>query len=97
VLERLGKTIPTEYKLEQNYPNPFNSSTAIQFSLPRTGRVSLNIFNSFGEEIAVLVSKGLIAGTYTANWGATEIASGIYFYRLQAGDYIATKKLIILK
>jgi hypothetical protein len=97
VLERLDNSIPTEYMLEQNYPNPFNSSTTIRFSLPRAGHVTLKVFNMFGEELAVLASKELPAGTYTTNWDATSIASGIYFYRLQAGDYIATKKLISLK
>ena len=97
VLEHLDNSIPTQYMLEQNYPNPFNSCTTIRFSLPRAGRVTLKVFNMFGEELTALVSKELYAGTYTTDWDAIHTASGIYFYRLQSGDYTATKKLILLR
>jgi hypothetical protein len=88
---------PKSFKLEQNYPNPFNPSTTINFSLPKANHVILSIYNSMGQEVAKLVSKDIIAGVYTAEWNATGFASGIYYYRIVAGGFIQTKKLILLK
>ena len=88
---------PTSSALSQNYPNPFNPNTTIQFSLAGRAVVTLSVFNALGEEIATLLSQELGAGTHSTNWNATAIPSGIYFYRLQAGDFTQTRKLILLR
>jgi photosystem II stability/assembly factor-like uncharacterized protein len=87
----------TEFHLLQNYPNPFNPSTTISFSLPEVSFVTLKIFNSLGEEIETLLSKELSAGNYKYDWNAINLPSGIYFYKLQAGSFVETKKMILLK
>ena len=89
--------LPNEYRLYGNYPNPFNPRTTIRFSLPRPGYVKLMVFNALGKEIATLVNQDLAVGTFTIQWDATGISSGIYFYRLQSGKYSETKKLALLK
>jgi hypothetical protein len=88
---------PTEYSLSQNYPNPFNPSTTISYSVPTAGRVSLSIFNTLGQEVALLTNDHKGAGTHSARWDATNVPSGIYFYRLQAGQFVETKKMILLR
>ena len=89
--------VPDKFSLSQNYPNPFNPSTAIHFSLPSSGYVSLNIFNTLGEEVATLVAEQLTPGTYKVEWIANGIPSGVYFYRLQVGRFVDTRKLVLLK
>ena len=91
------KATPQILVLEQNYPNPFNPSTTISYELPRASTVSLKIFNTLGQEIATLVNEGKEAGYYQAVWNASNVPSGIYFYRLQAGEFVETKKAILLK
>jgi hypothetical protein len=93
----LAKEIPTVFELSQNYPNPFNPSTTISFSLPSKSFVLLKVFDALGREVETLVSEELSAGTYARQWNASNIPSGIYFYRLQAGSYSETKKLVLLK
>ena len=88
---------PTEYKLSQNYPNPFNPKTNIELSIPKSEFVTLKIYNILGEEVAVLVSEKLAAGQYKYDWDAGNIASGVYFYRIQAGDYVDVKKMVFMK
>jgi hypothetical protein len=92
-----GGKIPGQYALYQNYPNPFNPTTTIKFNLPKASQVTLKVFNTLGEEVATLVSERLSAGSYSCEWDSSNLASGIYPYRLQAGDYVETKKMIILK
>ena len=89
--------VPAAFALAQNFPNPFNPVTTIQFSLPRSEFVTLKIFNILGEEIAVLVEKRLSAGTHEGEWAALGLPSGVYFYRLQAGSFIQTRKLVLLR
>jgi poly(3-hydroxybutyrate) depolymerase/ligand-binding sensor domain-containing protein len=89
--------LPTHYSLSQNYPNPFNPTTRISFSLPSRAFVSLKLFDALGRQVAVLVSKELSAGTYSSQWNASDVPSGVYFYRLQAGSFSETKKLIVLR
>jgi len=90
--------MPKEYSLEQNYPNPFNPSTVINFSLPKEANISLVIFDLLGREVAILVSEKLPAGTYTRQWNAEGLSSGVYFCRLQAGaEFVQTKKLLLLR
>ncbi len=89
--------VPEEYFLKQNYPNPFNPSTTIQFSLPQTSFVKLEVFNALGEKVEVLVSEELSAGTYKYNWNASDLPSGIYFYSLTANNFKQTRKLVLMK
>jgi len=89
--------IPESYSLEQNYPNPFNPVTTIEFSLSRSGFVILKIYNLLGEEVATLVSASLPSGSYQYEWDASGMASGVYLYRLKAGDYIQTKKMVLMR
>ncbi len=88
---------PKEFKLEQNYPNPFNPSTTIKFSIPRASFVTLNIYNILGREVTSLVNEEKTAGSYQIQFDAGSLASGVYFYKIQAGSYIQTKKMILLR
>ena len=90
-------TQPKEFLLLQNYPNPFNPNTIIKYSIPKSSQVSLKIFNTLGEKIETLVDEEKPAGTYELNWNAANLPSGVYFYRLQAGDFVQTRKMILLK
>jgi lysophospholipase L1-like esterase len=85
------------YALGQNYPNPFNPATTISFSFPTRSFVSLTVFDALGREVSTLLSERLSAGTYLRQWNAAGLSSGVYFYRLQAGTFIETKKLILLR
>jgi Secretion system C-terminal sorting domain len=89
--------VPAGYSLLQNYPNPFNPTTTIIFSVPKTMHVSLSIYNSMGQEVSKLISKDMSVGVYTAMWNASGFASGVYYYRIIAGNFIETKKLLLLK
>jgi photosystem II stability/assembly factor-like uncharacterized protein len=90
-------TVPTSVTLEQNYPNPFNPTTTISFAIPSRSLVSLKVFDVLGREVSTILSEELQAGSYTRQWNASAMASGIYFYRLQAGTFTETKKLLLLK
>jgi hypothetical protein len=89
--------VPFVYSLNQNYPNPFNPVTVISYQLPVSSEVELSIYNLLGQKVATLVSGKQTLGTYNVNWDAGGFASGVYLYRLQAGDYVQTKKLILLR
>ena len=91
-----GKSILT-YQLNQNYPNPFNPSTVISYQLPTAGFVTLNIYDVLGREVRTLVNQREHAGNYSVTFDAHHLPSGVYFYRLQAGTYTQTKKLLLLK
>ena len=88
---------PTTFSLDQNFPNPFNPGTQIPFSLPKSAFVSLKVYDMLGREVATLVSQNYPAGSYSITWNAGACPSGTYFYRLVAGDFVAQKKLILLK
>ncbi len=92
---------PQKFALLQNYPNPFNPSTKIEYSLERDAQVSLKVYNLLGDEVATLVNGRQEAGSYTvpfnANKGTLSLASGVYFYRLEAGPFVSMKKLILMK
>ncbi|MFN0156707.1 MAG: YCF48-related protein [Bacteroidota bacterium] len=95
-----GPALPKSYSLGQNYPNPFNPATVIAYELPRESFVSLKIFNMLGEEVSELVNGVQAAGWYSAQFPRSEemsLTSGVYFYRLQAGEFISMKKMILLK
>lgn len=87
----------TNFELKQNYPNPFNPTTTIKFSIPSATHVSVIIYNALGKEVANLLSKEMSAGEHTTVWNALGLPSGAYFCRVQAGDFIAVKKLLLLK
>ncbi|MEK7249485.1 MAG: T9SS type A sorting domain-containing protein, partial [Bacteroidota bacterium] len=89
--------IPANFSLSQNYPNPFNPSTTIEFALPHSSFVSLNVFTVLGEKVATLVADRLNAGTHAVHWNATGLPSGVYFYRLEAAVFTQTKRLILLR
>jgi len=95
--QKLGNEIPDNFKLEQNYPNPFNPSTKIRFSLSKTESVSLVIYDALGREVETLVSESLAPGVYEKTWNAKNLASGIYFYKLTAGNQTQIKKMILSK
>lgn len=86
-----------EFNLSQNYPNPFNPSTTIEFELPKSGFVTLKIYNLLGEEITTLVSERLTVGKYRYEWNASHLTSGVYFYCIKSGSYVETKKMILLR
>jgi len=89
--------IPTSYALRQNYPNPFNPTTMIEYSLPKTSRVKLVIYNLLGAEAMTLVDDRQTAGRYKIHVDASHLASAIYFYSIQAEDFHETKKMLLLK
>ena len=86
----------SDYYLSQNYPNPFNSMTQINFSLPKTSKVIINIYNMLGEKVAELLNEEKVAGKYRIEFDASKYSSGVYFYQFNTGDYIKTKKMILL-
>ena len=96
-LRRIIKYNPTEFIVYQNYPNPFNPSTSIIFGLPEESKVKLTLFNSLGEEVAILFEGYKNAGYHQMEFEASRLPSGVYFYRLQTGEFVETKKMILLK
>lgn len=89
--------LPQQFSLEQNFPNPFNPSTNIKYEIPSTGHVALRVFDMLGREVAALVNEQKQPGTYTVEWDASGMASGVYLYRLHAGGLVETKKAVVLK
>jgi hypothetical protein len=89
--------VPSEFRLEPNFPNPFNPSTTISYDLPKSSSVSLKIFNTLGQLVATLVDERKELGYYAVQWNASNVPSGIYFYRLQAGEFLETKKMVLLR
>jgi hypothetical protein len=96
-VEGLSTDLPTHFSLDQNYPNPFNPSTTVSFSLPSKSFVSLKVFAALGREVSILVSEELPAGKYARQWNAMGLPSGVYFYRIVAGSWTETKKLLLLR
>ncbi len=93
----VGKQLPTVYELNQNYPNPFNPSTVIKFALPKDSHVSMSVYNVIGQKVAELVNADYVAGYHQIEFNASDIASGMYLYKLEAGGFVQTKKMLILK
>jgi len=92
-----GNTIPKEFKLYQNYPNPFNPSTKIKFDVAATDKISLRIYNTLGQVVEYVFKGSLSAGTYTFNWNAKNLNSGIYFIRMETCKYSFTKRMLLIK
>jgi hypothetical protein len=96
-IENSETTTPHEFALLQNYPNPFNPSTKIEFSIPKSSFVKLTINNILGQEKYILVNEQLSSGSYSVNFNASNFPSGIYFYKLTAGNFTDSKKMILIK
>ena len=96
-IEDNSDLLPTEYALNQNYPNPFNPTTTIEFAIPKSGNVSLVVFDILGRQVAELVQGQYDAGYFKVNFDASNLASGIYFYRLETNSFVSVKKLMLLK
>jgi hypothetical protein len=92
-----GSLLPDEFGLNQNYPNPFNPSTEISFSLPQATHVTIEIFNVMGQRMSTLIDQNKEAGTHTVNWDGSNVASGVYFYRLTTPEFMMTKKMLLMK
>ena len=89
--------VPKEFKLEQNFPNPFNPTTTIQYQLPQDAKVTLKVYDILGSEVATLINAEQEAGYYEVNWNASNLASGVYIYRLQTGSFVSVKKMMLLR
>ncbi|MFX0138729.1 MAG: T9SS type A sorting domain-containing protein, partial [Candidatus Hodarchaeota archaeon] len=96
-IEDDNQEIPEGFKVYQNYPNPFNPSTKISYSVPEAGFVTLKVYDMLGREITTLVNKEKLPGTYEVPFMGKDLSSGIYFYRIEAGKFSETKKMILLK
>ena len=90
-------SVPNSFSLEQNYPNPFNPTTKIKYNLSKEAKVSLKIFDVLGREITTLVDTKQISGHYEVNFDASKLASGVYIYRMIAGDFVQSRKMILMK
>ena len=89
--------IPTVYSLTQNYPNPFNPSTKISYGLPKSGNVKLVLYDLLGREVRTLVNEFKKAGIYDIEFNASELSSGVYFYKIESGDFADVKKMVLMK
>jgi hypothetical protein len=96
-VQQTGSEIPLAFNLNQNYPNPFNPSTKIDFQISMKEHVTLKIYDMLGREIATLVDEQKPAGRYSVRYNAGMLTGGVYFYRIIAGNFVETKKLILLK
>jgi plastocyanin len=96
-VETMRESTPDNFTLMQNYPNPFNPTTTISFALGARSFVLLTVFDLVGKQVGTILSAELPPGRYLQQWNATDLPSGVYFYRLQAGDFVETKKLILLR
>jgi hypothetical protein len=90
-------SLPTAYRLESNHPNPFNAGTFIKYEIPRAGLVELKVYNLLGNEVATLVKARQLAGAYRVQFAPRNLPSGIYFYQLRSGDFVATRKMTIIR
>ena len=101
-VEEVGNNIPNEYQLYQNYPNPFNPTTKISFSIPvvevaNFATSTLKVFDILGREVATLVNENLMPGNYIVDFDASNLSSGVYFYKLTSGSFTQTKKMLFIK
>ncbi|HEX2787747.1 MAG TPA: T9SS type A sorting domain-containing protein [Ignavibacteria bacterium] len=97
IIKQIGNAIPDKFELKQNYPNPFNPATNIKFSIPKSGFVNLKVYDINGKEIAALVNENLQAGEYQTSFNASNLSSGIYFYTLTTGEFIETRRMVLVK
>jgi hypothetical protein len=92
-----GRLVPQQALLHQNYPNPFNPSTTIRYGLPNRSHASLTVFNTLGQSVSTLVNGEQEAGYYEVKFDAASLSSGVYFYRLRAGEFVETKRLLLIR
>jgi hypothetical protein len=96
-INHTSSIVPQTFLLYQNYPNPFNPATKIRFSLPKSSFATIVIYDVLGRELKTLVNEQLNAGTYEAEWSADKFSSGVYYYKLIAGDFSETRKAVLIK
>jgi len=96
-IQNVVQIVPDKIALEQNYPNPFNPATTINYQLPQKSYVTLKIYDILGSLVKTLIDQEIEAGYHSIRWNASGLASGVYFYRLNAGSFVSTKKLILMK
>jgi hypothetical protein len=96
-VKMLQNDLPTSFKLLQNYPNPFNPAATINYQLPINSFVTLKVYDALGREVATLVNAQKPAGNYSVEFNGGRLASGIYYYRMNAGSFVQTKKLLLIK
>jgi hypothetical protein len=96
-LSGAGNSLPPAFTLFQNYPNPFNPATVIRYAIPARTHVILSLFNALGQNIATLVNGDIDAGNHEIRFDGTNLATGVYFYRIQAGGFVQTRKLLLLR
>jgi hypothetical protein len=98
VVQKSSQSIsPRTFKLYDNYPNPFNPKTLIKYSIPKDNDVTLRVYNALGQLMTTLVQEFEKAGEYEVNFNGENYASGVYFYRLESGDYVSAKKMVLIK
>jgi hypothetical protein len=90
-------TVPTVFKLEQNYPNPFNPATIIKFAVPERSNVLIKVYDITGSEVATIINEEMDAGWYQRSFNSSGLSSGVYLFRMEAGNYVNTKKMILLR
>ena len=88
---------PKEFALEQNYPNPFNPSTVIRYDVKSTGPVTLTVYDLLGRDVTTLVHGTMSVGEHSVTWNAKKVPTGVYFCRMQAGSFVQTRKMMVLK
>jgi endo-1,4-beta-xylanase len=95
--DKSQRIIPEVYALEQNYPNPFNATTTISYSVPQLSFITIKVYDPLGKQVAIIVNENKSIGNYNIEFDANKLVSGIYFYQLQAGNFITTKKFVLIK
>src|SRR5205085_8000985 len=96
-IQPVNGEVPNAFALSQNYPNPFNPTTNIKFSIPKNSLVKMTVFDITGKEVTTLVNGNYTAGTYNVDFDASNIASVVYFYKIQADDFTSVKKMLLVK
>lgn len=96
-IRQISSSVPDKFNLNQNYPNPFNPVTKLEFGIPNSGFVSLKVFDLLGKEVAVLINENLSPGRYETEFNGNNFASGVYFYKLETGNFVQTKRMLLLK
>jgi hypothetical protein len=92
-----GKGVANSFKLSQNYPNPFNPATKIDYTVAQAGSVSIKVYNELGQEVATLLNETLAPGSYQVTFDGKDLASGVYIYKMTAGSYVESKKMLLMK
>ena len=96
-IKPINNVIPDKFTLAQNYPNPFNPTTKIKFDLPNIAKVKLTVYDILGREVSILINSELGPGQYEVTFNGNNFSSGVYFYRIEAGDYVDVKKMLLVK